>query len=889
MNSYVLGFREIDKTKLAMVGGKGANLGELSRIEGIQVPEGFCVTTEAYKEIIGNNEEFHSLLEQLSLLKVDNREGIGEISAKIRKVIEGTAIPEVIEHEITRQLVQFGEKNAYAVRSSATAEDLPTASFAGQQDTYLNIIGKEAILRHISKCWASLFTDRAVTYRIQNGFDHRKIQLSVVVQRMVFPEAAGILFTADPITSNRKVVSVDASFGLGEALVSGLVNADNYKVRDGRIVDKKISVKKLAIYALKEGGIEKKEIEAEHQSMQTLTDEQILELEKTGRRIEAYFGRPQDIEWCLGRGHSSDPGVNQPGEVCPLTLYIVQSRSITTLYPIPDVQDGKNHVYMSFGHQQMMTDAMKPLGLSCFQYSGGDGTLMIQAGGRIFMDLSHDMASTFGRTLAVAAMGKVDPLIDSALKNLTKRKEFIKSLSRGKRFLSMGSGYFSWALVTQFIKIYRSGDVGVVPALMRKNEAAIKELEKKFAALSGDELFAAADVELKQLIKVIGDPQGLGSVWTGTLAVSWVNKNVEKWLGEKGAADTLTQSAPNNVAGEMGLELLDVSDVVRQYPAVAEYLKTVKSEGADVFFNDLGKLEGGEAVSKAMREFLAKYGVRCSGEIDITKPRWIEEPSALAPMILSNIENFTPGAHKEIFERGLKEAEEKRREILSRLSKGKAKKAEKMISRIRNFIGYREYPKYVMVWRYWIVKQALLREAEKLVQCGVFRKREDIYYLSFEELREATRTKKFDYNKILKREEEFEVYEKLTLPRLMTSEGEIIPGEYDSGKAPKEAFIGIPASSGVVEGRARVILRLEDAELSKGDILVTKFTDPSWTPVFVSISGLVAEVGGIMTHGSVVAREYGLPAVVGVENATRLIKDGQRIRVNGAEGYVEIL
>lgn len=873
MNSYVLGFQEIDKTKLSIAGGKGANLGELSRIKGIQVPEGFCVTTEAYQEIIGNNEEFNSLLDQLSLLKADNREGIGEISAKIRKVIEGIAIPKDIDNEITRQLAQLGERNAYAVRSSATAEDLATASFAGQQDTYLNIIGKDAILRHISRCWASLFTDRAVIYRLQNGFDHDNIFLSVVIQKMVFPEAAGIMFTADPITMNRKVTSIDASFGLGEALVSGLVNADNYKVRDGRIIDKNISTKNLAIYALKEGGTEEKKVEAGRQNMQTLTDEQIMQLERLGRTIEGYFSRPQDIEWCLYENK----------------FFIVQSRPITTLYPIPDVQDGKNHVYMSFGHQQMMTDAMKPLGLSCFQYSGGDGTLMIQAGGRLFMDLSHDMASTFGRTLAVAAMGKVDPLINSALKNLTKRKEFIKSLSRGKRFLSMGSGYFSWALVTQFIKIYRSVDVGVVPALMRKNEAAIKELEKKFAALSGDELFAAADMELKQLIKVIGDPQGLGSVWTGALAVSWVNKNVEKWLGEKGVADTLTQSAPNNVAGEMGLELLDVSDVVRQYPAVAEYLKTVKPEGADVFFNDLGKLEGGEAVSKAMREFLAKYGVRCSGEIDITKPRWIEEPSALAPMILSNIENFTPGAHKEIFERGLKEAEEKRREILGRLSKGKAKKAEKMISRIRNFIGYREYPKYVMVWRYWIVKQALLREAEKLVQCGTFRKREDIYYLSFEELREAARTKTFDYNKILKREEEFEVYEKLTPPRLMTSEGEIIPGEYDSGKAPKGALLGIPASSGVVEGRARVILRLEDAELSKGDILVTRFTDPSWTPVFVSISGLVAEVGGIMTHGSVVAREYGLPAVVGVENATRLIKDGQRIRINGSEGYVEIL
>ena len=220
-------------------------------------------------------------------------------ATKIRKVIEEIAIPKGINNEIIAHLKQIGEKNAYAVRSSATAEDLPTASFAGQHDTYLNIIGKEAILKHISKCWASLFTERAVIYRIQNGFDHRKVHISVVVQKMVFPQAAGIMFTADPVTSNRKVLSIDASFGLGEALVSGLVNADNYKVREGRIVDKNISTKKLAIYALKDGGTKEQAIEPEQQNSQALTDKQILQLERIGRKIEEHFGLPQDIEWCL--------------------------------------------------------------------------------------------------------------------------------------------------------------------------------------------------------------------------------------------------------------------------------------------------------------------------------------------------------------------------------------------------------------------------------------------------------------------------------------------------------------------------------------------------------------------------------------------------------------
>jgi rifampicin phosphotransferase len=195
MNTYVLRFQDIDKTKLMVVGGKGANLGDLSKIEGIRVPDGFCISTEAFKRIIGETSSINELLDQLSHLKVEDRDKIGEVGGEIRRVIEGIAIPQDINEEITRFLTRLGEKNAYAVRSSATAEDLPTASFAGQQDTFLNIIGKEAILKHISKCWASLFTERAVIYRLQNGFDHRTVQLAVVVQKMVFPQTAGILFT----------------------------------------------------------------------------------------------------------------------------------------------------------------------------------------------------------------------------------------------------------------------------------------------------------------------------------------------------------------------------------------------------------------------------------------------------------------------------------------------------------------------------------------------------------------------------------------------------------------------------------------------------------------------------------------------------------------------
>lgn len=299
MSSWVIGFQEVDKTKLTVVGGKGANLGELARIEGVRVPDGFCVATEAFKRIMEETPALTELLAQLALLKVEEWAKISELSAEIRRAIEGSTIPADIQTEISRHLARLGADNAYAVRSSATAEDLPTASFAGQQDTYLNIRGEAAILKHISQCWASLFTERAVTYRLQNGFDHRKVQLAVVVQKMVFPQAAGILFTADPVTGNRQLLSIDASFGLGEALVAGLVNPDSYKVRNGEIIDKQITAKRLAIYAAQAGGTQEQAIEPEQQNRPALTDVQILQLARTGRQIEEHFGAPQDIEWCL--------------------------------------------------------------------------------------------------------------------------------------------------------------------------------------------------------------------------------------------------------------------------------------------------------------------------------------------------------------------------------------------------------------------------------------------------------------------------------------------------------------------------------------------------------------------------------------------------------------
>ncbi|GER86422.1 putative phosphoenolpyruvate synthase [Dictyobacter vulcani] len=871
MSSYVLGFQDIDKTKLMVVGGKGANLGELSRIEGIHVPDGFCISTGAFQRIIEETSSINELLDQLELLKVENRNKIGELSGKIRRVIEGITIPQDIHEEIARFLSRFDEKNAYAVRSSATAEDLPTASFAGQQDTYLNIVGKEAILKHISKCWASLFAERAVTYRLQNGFDHRKVQLSVVVQKMVFPQTAGILFTADPVTSNRKVVSIDASFGLGEALVSGLVNADVYKVRNGKIIDKKVSTKKLAIYALKDGGTKEQDIEPERQNRQALTDGQILQLEHIGRKIEEHFGRPQDIEWCL---------VDD-------TFSIVQSRPITTLYPIPEVNDQENHVYVSVGHQQMMTDPIKPLGLSLWQLTAARP--MFTAGGRLFVDVAPILASPDSRNTIINTLGQSDPLIKDALTTVIEREDFIKLLPDDNK--EQDPGKSNKVISTAGFRTQIENDPTIVANLINRSQASIEELKHNIQTKSGADVFDFILEHMQQLKTSLVNPQSLRVILAAMDASSWLNEKMMEWLGEKNVADTLSLSVPNNITSEMGLALLDVADVIRPYPEVIDFLQHAKD---DNFLDELVKFDGGKETQDAIYAYLNKYGMRCSGEIDITKTRWSEKPTILVPMILSHIKNFEPDASKRKFEQGRQEAWKKEQELLDRLKQlpdgeEKANETERMISLVRNFAGYREYPKYGIVSRYFVYKQALLKEAEQLVQARVLHEKEDIYYLTFEEFHEVVRTQTLDYQLINTRKDEFTFYEKLTPPRVITSDGEIIAGKYKRENLPAEALVGLAVSSGIIEGRARVILNMEEADLEDGDILVTPFTDPSWTPLFVSIKGLVTEVGGLMTHGAVIAREYGLPAVVGVGCATKLIKDGERIRVNGTEGYVEIL
>ncbi|MCX5281597.1 MULTISPECIES: rifamycin-inactivating phosphotransferase [unclassified Streptomyces] len=860
---YVLDLQEVDETQVAVVGGKGAQLGELSRIEGIRVPAGFCVTTEAFRRIVAETSSLDDQLVRLSRSAPDDREGIRALSARIRRTIEEVAVPEELAAAISRALGRHGEQAAYAVRSSATAEDLPTASFAGQQDTYLNVMGVTAVLQHVSRCWASLFTERAVAYRQRNGIDHRTVHMAVVVQRMVFPHAAGVLFTADPVTGNRKVASVDAGFGLGEALVSGLVNPDVFKVRDGEIVSKVIAAKQRAVHALPAGGTRDVAVDAQRQEQPALTDAQAVRLAEVGRRIEAHFGRPQDIEWCL-----VDDG-----------FQIVQSRPITTLFPVPESDDQENHVYVSVGHQQMMTDAMKPLGLSMWQLTAM--APMHAAGGRLFVDVARRLATPASRAGLLDLMGKGDPLVRDALETVLAQDGFVPSLP------DAGPGGLPGRGAADPIET----DPAVVTELIERSRTSIAALEHDIRSKTGPALFDFLLEAFEEHKRVLSDPLSIQAIMAGMEATWWLNDQLREWLGEKNAADTLTLSAPDNITSEMGLALLDVADVIRPHPEVVAFLEGVQDEG---FLDELAKLTGGAEARDAIEAYLDRYGMRCVGEIDITRPRWRERPSTLVPVILDNVRLFEPGAAERRFEQGRRKAREKEQDVLARLralpdGDRKADETKRMIDRVRTFIGYREYPKYGIIARYFVYKTALMEEAHRLVQAGVLPEPEDSFYLTFQEFHAVARSHQVDQRLVQRRKDAFRSYERLTPPRVLTSDGEAVTGAYRRDDVPPGALTGLPVSAGTVEGRARVILDMAEADLEAGDILVTTFTDPSWSPLFVGIAGLVTEVGGQMTHGAVIAREYGLPAVVGVDRATRLIEDGRRIRVHGTDGYVEIL
>ncbi len=885
---YTQTFKDIDAGSLGLAGGKGANLGEMTKA-GFPIPPGFIINTDAYTDFINSYEGMEELYNKIDKLKSDNLDNVRKIGILVREIIEKIDIPGKLEHEVSERLKQFGEENCYAVRSSATAEDLPGASFAGQQDTFLNIAGLENILTNIRKCWVSLFTDRAILYRMEKGFSHREVKLSAVIQRMVFPDTSGILFTADPLTGHRNKISIDAGFGLGEALVSGLITPDLYKINksDFSIIEKDIKEKKLQIITLPEGGTKTEKLDDKISISQVLTDEQIIQLAKMGDKIEAHYGKPQDIEWCFEKDD----------------LFIVQSRPITSLFPVPEMvnKDESLHVYFSFGHFQVMTQPLPPMSHSIIKlfippgkkgYEGEYNPFILSAGGRLYVDLSPVLFRRIGRKIIPKMLQSIDPLMASAVLEVVGREDFLK----GAVVSNYKSGIKTPAkwLLPIFIKglkvtLWKDSTGRTEEVFNQLNNEINKIKHNLQTASEGRDRLIIGRESVENILKT------LIVVFPHIIPALLSIKRIHKMFPGDAMSDdiiALQRGLKGNVTTEMDLETGDLADIIKESSGLFEILS--ESSNIKNTIQDLKNDDRYYRFNEEWMKFIELYGFRGVGEIDISRPRWKDDPSSIIKVIMGSMKDDTKGAHRRHYNNLEKEAEQAADRLMEFVNRGllgkyRARKLKHLIKDYRNSLPLREHGKYFLMKLFGIVREVILETSEKLYAEKRIDNKNDVWFLDYNELIETVSNPLEDVKtRINIRKKEMNFYRGMTPPRVITSDGEI-PVAKHKGEYPEGSLPGAGVSAGTVEGVARVLMDPHSEVLNPGEILVAPFTDPAWTPLFINASAVVIEVGGLMTHGSVIAREYGIPAVVSIDNATKLIKTGQKIRVNGDLGFVEVI
>jgi pyruvate,water dikinase len=882
----IVSLAELDRASLPMAGGKAANLGELLRA-GVPVPGGFVLTTQAY-QAASSNETIASKLEILAGVDARERAKLSRLAAEIREAILALPIPDEMADAVVRAYTKDLEGCAVAVRSSATAEDLPDASFAGQQDTYLGVLGVKPLLDAIRRCWASLFNERAVAYRADRNIDPRHVALAVVVQRLVDVKTAGVLFTANPVTGRRHEAVIDAALGLGEAVVSGATNPDHLIVRTetGKIVEKRIGEKQLIIEAVESGGT--RHIESAAATEVCISDEEARALARMGEKVEKHFGAPQDIEWAI----------DKQGRI-----FIVQSRPITTLYPIPKgpwSNKSPLRVYFSFNVGQGVFQPLTPMGIQFWKSFTGfaasriglwDGDplrgapMWAVSGDRLFMDITDVLQNDVGRKLFAFAAQRME----------ARTGEVIQSLMADERIGTVHTP--TWKLAANVLRGFARtrAPVTLVKALANPEEVPTLIMGRAEAAIALGEVpegappMAYVDAVEKMLREGITPFMlvAFPSIASGAIAM----RVMRRALGEDISEDevhTLLRSLPNNPTTEMDLELWHLSRRVKNDEASRLALQ---NEKPSALAKEYRRRSLPQVLQNELEAFLAKYGARGVAEIDIGVTRWGEDPAH----ILGSLANYLALGDEFVapdvaFARGAEDAEKMAAELSERARKRgfvKGKVGAFAIHRVRRLLGAREVPKFGIV-RILTRARGLLQEAGRiLVKEGKIEHVDDVFLLDLHELRELIAGKNLTKTIAERRDYRKQEMGRKHVPRVILSDG-TEPEVSLSRNAGGHGLSGTPASSGVVSGKARVILDPIGAKIEPGEILVAPSTDPGWTPLFLTAAGLVMEMGGSMSHGSVVAREYGIPAVVGVPEATRRITTGQVITVNGGAGTVSL-
>lgn len=884
----ILPFSQISEADVARVGGKGASLGAMASA-GFPVPPGFCVTTEAFSRFLSGCAGLEALLQPLDALEPEDTQGARQLSQRLREHLEAQPFPEEIAQPLLAAWRALGAEHGYAVRSSATLEDLPDASFAGQQDTYLNVRGEQALLERVRACWASLFTERAVLYRRRHGYHSSAARLSVVVQRMVYPDVSGILFTADPVSGDRTVCSVDASYGLGEALVSGLVNADLYRVRKrtGELLEVRVGDKAHAIHSLPGGGTEKREVPQALRAARALNDRQLARLVELGRKVEEKRGSPQDVEWCIAGGE----------------LFLVQARPITSLFPLPEPRprDTALHVYLSFGHLQANTAPLSPLSLSVFPLIIPLGkpspeepsAVVAHAAGRTYLDMTPALHHPLpARLLPQALASMVDPTLAERVRSVLARPEFRAG---------QGQVATSWGRILAFLAPILARLVGRLllqdPRQARERYEEVLEAwsrqweERLSAAPPGVERLRLARQALCRFFPEVMLRQSFPTLGVGVLSWRLLGRLMRGRV-EARVVESLGRGLEGNVTTDMDLELGDIADLLREHPALVERLR----QGEAAALTETGSQPGTERLGEAWRRFLSRYGSRCPGELDMALRRWEEDPSSLLTSLTGMLQEPQPGQHRSRHAAAVREAEQAATAILEAAGQGvggwlRHRLVQALITRVRAYMALREHHKFFITRLLMQMRRAVLSAGEVAVARGLLGSAEDVWLLELDELMAALAAPAHSSlrERVEQRRREQARYAQLSPPPVLTSDGEAPRPPQSPQALPPGVLAGVAVSSGVVEGVARVVRDPTREVLRPGEILVATFTDPGWTPLFLHAGGLVMEVGGLMTHGSVVAREYGIPAVVGVEGALSRIKTGQRLRVDGERGHVTLL
>jgi phosphohistidine swiveling domain-containing protein len=875
------------EASLEVAGGKGASLALLAA-RGLAVPAGFLVSTAGYRAYVAHNDLDRAIAAALAGLDARDPAALEAASAAIRDLFSTGAMPPDLATALRAAYKAFGAPPV-AVRSSATAEDLPELSFAGQQDTSLNVVGAEALRAAVIHCWSSLWTARALGYRARNGIPHQGLALAVVVQEMVPAEAAGVLFTANPLDGKRTEMVVEATLGLGEALVSGQVEPDHYRVEaaSGRIVEKRLGAKALSIRARPGGGTEAQPEKAA--TRQALPDAAIAELVELGREVAGLFGAPQDVEWAWAGGQ----------------IHLLQSRPITSLFPLPPGMGPEPlQVLISFAVVQGMLDPMTPLGLEAVRaLLAGAGSifgykLTVQsqkavhaAAERLWINITGLFHHRLGRPLVHAFPAFIEPGIKQAVALLLQDPRLAASRGLSLRGLRRVLPVALPAIGRLLHTLLRP-DAGRA-RFDRDLEERLAEVEARCAAaatlaqrvaLMEDMLIGAFPFLLPRFIPRFGAAMGPLNLLL-RLSASLPGGRVD--------ALAMTRGLPHNVTTQMDLDLWRTAQAIQADRAALAHFQRTESGvlAAEYLAGHLPRV-----AQSALDGFLARYGVRGVGEIDLGRPRWREDPAPVMHALQSYLQIQDPDqAPDAVFRRGAAAAADALEELVAglRATRGgwfKARLARGAARRMRALGGLRESPKFWAVRNMGLVRSALLDSGQALVQSGVLARPDDLFFLQLAELEALAAGEEQDWAALVgqRRRTYDRELRRTQIPRLLLSDGQAFY-EGVASQAGAGVLAGSPVSPGVVEGPVRIVYHPHDARLAPGEILVCPATDPAWTPLFLVAGGLVMEVGGLMTHGSVVAREYGIPAVVGVSRATERLRTGQRVRVDGTVGQVTIL